>query len=98
VFVGYSSVFLPGAYRDYACVDCKAYTAYKGAYRDCACVDCEAYTVDKNSRFLACKQALRGDLAAGQEKEGELVTTSLEFEFLHRKSRCNMLIGGDLIW
>ena len=26
-------------------------------------------------------QALRGALAAGQEKEGELATTSLEFEF-----------------
>ena len=32
---------------------------------------------------------------AGQEKEGELATTSLEFEYLHRKSRCEMLIGGD---
>ena len=29
------------------------------------------------------------------EKEGELATTSLEFEYLHRKSRCEMLIGGD---
>ena len=29
----------------------------------------------------ACEQALRGALAAGREKEGELVTTSLEFEF-----------------
>ena len=28
-------------------------------------------------------------------KEGELATTSLEFEYLHRKSRCEMLIGGD---
>ena len=39
-----------------------------------------------------------GDMAAGQEKEGELATTSQEFEFLHRKSRCKMLISGDLIW
>ena len=30
---------------------------------------------------LACEQALRGGLAAGREKEGERVTTSLEFEF-----------------
>ena len=29
------------------------------------------------------------------QKEGELATTSLEFEYLHRKSRCEMLIGGD---
>ena len=32
---------------------------------------------------LACEQALWGALAAGQEKEGELATTSLEFEYLH---------------
>jgi len=30
--------------------------------------------------FIACKQALQGALAAGQEKEGELATMSLEFE------------------
>ena len=29
------------------------------------------------------------------QKEEELATTSLEFECLHRKSRCEMLIGGD---
>ena len=45
--------------------------------------------------FLAREQALRGALAAGPEKEGELATTSLEFEYLHGKSRCEMLIGGD---
>ena len=44
---------------------------------------------------LACEQALRDTLAVGQEKEGELATTSLEFENLHQKSRCEMLIGGD---
>ena len=44
---------------------------------------------------LACEQALSGALAKGREKEGELVTTSLEFEHLHRKSRYEMLIGGD---
>ena len=47
--------------------------------------------------FLAREQALRGALAAGREKEGELATTSLELEYLHRKSRCEMLIGGDNI-
>ena len=44
---------------------------------------------------LAWEQALRGALAAGREKEGELTTTPLEFEYLHQKSRCEMLIGGD---
>ena len=32
---------------------------------------------------------------AGWEKERELATMSLEFEYLHRKSLCEMLIGGD---
>ena len=31
--------------------------------------------------LVACKQALQGSLAAEQEKEGELATMSLEFEF-----------------
>ena len=35
--------------------------------------------------ILACEQALRGALAAGREKEGKFVTTSLEFEYLHQK-------------
>ena len=35
--------------------------------------------------FLACKQALCGTLAAGWEKEGGRATTSLEFEYLHKK-------------
>ena len=34
---------------------------------------------------ITCKQAVRGALAVGQEKEGELAITSLEFEYLHRK-------------
>ena len=42
-----------------------------------------------------CEQALRGNLVAGREKEGEFATTSLEFKYLHRKSRCKMLIGRD---
>ena len=41
------------------------------------------------------KGTLKGALAAGREREGELATTSLEFEYLHRKSRCKMLIDGD---
>ena len=32
---------------------------------------------------------------AGWEKERELATMSLEFEYLHQKSLCEMLIGGD---
>ena len=36
---------------------------------------------------VACEQALLGTLVAGQEKEGELETTSLEFEF-HLKFPC----------
>ena len=44
----------------------------------------------------ACEQALqRGALAVGWEKERELATTSLEFEYLHRKNGCEMLVGGD---
>ena len=34
------------------------------------------------------QQALWGALALGREKEGGLTTTSLEFEYLHRKSLC----------
>ena len=30
-----------------------------------------------------------------REKEGELATTSLEFDYLHRKKRCEMLFSGD---
>ena len=45
--------------------------------------------------IIACKQALQGALALRQEKEEELPTTSLEFEYLHRKSQCEMLIGED---
>ena len=44
---------------------------------------------------VACQQALEGTLAAGQEKEGELATTSLEFAYLHLTGRCKMLIGVD---
>ena len=44
---------------------------------------------------VACERALRGTLAAARGKEGELATASLKFEYLHRKSRWEMLIGGD---
>ena len=36
---------------------------------------------------LACEQALQGTLVVGWEKEGELATTSLEFEF-HLQFSC----------
>ena len=42
-----------------------------------------------------CEQAPRGTLAEGRENEGNLATTSLESEYLHRKSRCEMLIDRD---
>ena len=41
-----------------------------------------------------CEQALQGALAKGQEKEGEPATTYVEFEYLYRKSRWEMLIAG----
>ena len=44
---------------------------------------------------VACEQGLWGTRAVGQEKEGELATKSLEFEYLHQKGRCEMLIGVD---
>ena len=47
------------------------------------------------NKKVACERALRGTLAAARGKEGELATASLKFEYLHRKSRCEMLIGGD---
>ncbi|CAH3155715.1 unnamed protein product, partial [Porites evermanni] len=53
------------------------------------------YTVCKPGIMVACEQALRGVLVAGRGKEWELATTSLEFEYLYRKNRCEMLIGGD---
>ena len=32
---------------------------------------------------ITCEQVLWSALEAGREKEGELATTSLEFEYLH---------------
>ena len=43
--------------------------------------------------ILACEQTLWDALTSGREKE--LATQSLEFEYLHRKSQCEVLIGGD---
>ena len=48
-----------------------------------------------SSSQVACERALLSALVAGQEKEGELATRSQEFEYLHRKSWCEMLIGRD---
>ena len=39
--------------------------------------------------------SLPGRSGGGVGKGRELATTSLEFEYLHRKSRCEMMIGGD---
>ena len=52
---------------------------------------CDLGTFDSSSRqdFGLPK------LASGQEEEGELATMSLEFENLHQKSGCEMLIGRD---
>ena len=36
----------------------------------------------------ACKQVLRGALAVGREKEGELTTTSVEFENSYFEKGC----------
>ena len=58
-------------------------------------VQCHRFSSYFAVQKLACEQALRSAVAAGREKEGELATTSLKFEYLHRKSRCEMLIGGD---
>ena len=45
-----------------------------------------AYSQNGSVNTLACEQAVRGALSAGREREGELATTSLEFEYLLRKS------------
>ena len=44
---------------------------------------------------VACERALRGPLAVGWEKGGEVATMSLEFEYLHPKIQCEMLISRD---
>ena len=42
--------------------------------------------VQDRKASIVSEQALQGALVAGQEKEGQLATMSLEFEYLHRKS------------
>ena len=49
--------------------------------------------------MISLRASSLGDGGAIEGKmERELATTSQEFEYLHRKFRCKMLIGGDLIW
>ena len=43
------------------------------------------WKVGSDGVTLACEQALQSTLAAEWEKEGELATTSLEFQYLHQK-------------
>ena len=45
--------------------------------------------------YLACEQALQGALAAEQEYRKESFQLRLEFEYLHWKSWCKLLTGGD---
>ena len=45
--------------------------------------------------MVACEQALRGTLAAGHEKEGQLATRSPEFANLQQKRLCEMQNGRD---
>ena len=53
---------------------------------DKVCFCC--FSIDQN---ITCEQALLDSLAVGWEKEGELATTSLEFEYPYWET----LIGGD---
>ena len=55
------------------------------------------YPVDSVIQRLSLLAGSRCVLGAGREKEGQLATTynSLKFEYLHRKSQCEMLIGRD---
>ena len=54
-----------------------------------SCTTCDVISFNAQDVFdvlvartsLACEHAVRSALAAGREKEGELATTSLEFEF-----------------
>ena len=43
----------------------------------------------------ACKQVLRGALAVGREKEGELTTTSVEFENSYFEKGCRKKSAQD---
>ena len=61
------------------------------SYNSCISKRKSTTVIQSKLNKIACKQAL----AAGREKEGETGTTSVEFEYLRRKSRCEMLISGD---
>ena len=52
----------------------------------------------KKSHYIKipCEQALRGALAAGREKEGELATTSLEFEAAIHSTKISGNFGPKL--
>ena len=47
-----------------------------------------------NQLIITYEQVLLGALAAVWQKKRELATTSLEFDYLHLKSQCKMMIGG----
>ena len=50
----------------------------------------------KNARIFALLVLIRSHRSPTILSESlAQATTSLEFEYLHRKSRCEMLIGGD---
>ena len=44
---------------------------------------------------IAREQAFRGALGVGAKGRRPCKTTSLEFEYLYRENRCEMLIGED---
>ena len=46
-------------------------------------------------QFTACKQVLRGALAVGREKEGDLTTTSVEFENSYFEKGCRKKCAKD---
>ena len=48
-----------------------------------------------NYRGISLGASSPGRFGGGREKEGELPTTSVEFEHLLRTNRCEMLIGED---
>ena len=51
--------------------------------------------MSKIEDLFSLRTSSLGRSGGRREKEGELATDSLEFKYLHRKSRCEMLIGGD---
>ena len=45
-------------------------------------------------RVVSVRASFPGGSSGRAGKEGELATSSLEFEYVHRKTRCEMPIGG----